>query len=112
MPQLQSHHYAIIRYYACADLPHEISDHASFWQLLTAMINFTVYDCTTSHMLLPWRIHAVNPPDITFRGFYYHEATRFIEGGPVASWLELDSTFVGTSKERLDLVDSNLRQWM
>ena len=31
--------------------------------------------------VVPWRIHGVSPPDVTFRGFYYHEASRFIEGG-------------------------------
>ena len=62
------------------------------------MIIFTVYNHTASRTLVPWRIHTVNPPDITFRGFYYHEATCFIEGGLVASRLELDSTFLGTSR--------------
>ena len=42
-----------------------------------------------SRTLVPWRIYAMNPLDITFRGFYYHEATHFIEGGPAASRLEL-----------------------
>ena len=56
------------------------------------MLNFTVYNRTASRTLVPWRIHALNPPDITFRGFCYHEATLFIEGGPAASRLELDST--------------------
>ena len=74
------------------------------------MLNFTVYNRTASRTLVPWRIHGVNRPDITFRGFSYHEATRFIEGGSLStSRLELISTFVGTSKERIDLVDSNLK---
>ena len=30
----------------------------------------------------------MNTSDITFQGFYYHEATRFIEGGLAASQLE------------------------
>ena len=59
-------------------------------------------------MLVPWRIHGVNLSDITYREFYYQEATRFIEGGSV-SQLELHSTFVGSSKEQMDLVDSNLK---
>ena len=30
---------------------------------------------------MPWRIHMVNPPDLTFRGFYHQKGERFIEGG-------------------------------
>ena len=50
----------------------------------------------------------MNLPDITCRGFYYQEATRFIKGRS-ASQLELHSTFVGSSKEKMYLVDSNLK---
>ena len=75
----------------------------------TLMLNFTVYNRSNSRTLVPWRIHGVNPPDISFRGFYHNEATRFIEGGSAASRLELQSTFVGASKERMDLVDSSLK---
>ena len=34
----------------------------------TEMLN---YNKASSKMLMPWRIHAVNPPDVTFHGFYY-----------------------------------------
>ena len=89
MPLLQSRHYAIICYCACADLLREIADHASFCQQCEYKLWSLTWQWTASRMLVPWRIHAVNPSDITFRGFYYHEATRFIEGGPAASRLEL-----------------------
>ena len=45
----------------------------------------------------------MNPPDTTFCGFYYQEATCYIEGG--SSQLELHSTYDGNS----NLVDSNLK---
>ena len=73
------------------------------------MLNFTVYSKTNRKMLVPWRIHGVNPPDVTFRGFYYQEGTRSIEGGSHSTQLELHCTYVGSSKDRLDLVDSNLK---
>ena len=74
------------------------------------MLNFSVYNKSNHKTVVPWRIHGVSPPDVTFRGFYHHEASRFIaEGGShSAAQLELHSTFVGTSKERIDLVDPNL----
>ena len=73
------------------------------------MLNFTVYNRSDRRTLVPWRIHGVNPPDISFRGFHYNEATHFIERGSAASQLELQNTFVGTSKERMDLGDSSLK---
>ena len=33
------------------------------------MLNFTVYKKTSRKTSVPWRIHVVNPPDLTFRGF-------------------------------------------
>ena len=44
------------------------------------MLNFCVYK-SNHKTVVPWRIYGVSPPDVTFRGFYYHEASRFIEGG-------------------------------
>ncbi len=55
---------------------------------------------------------AVTPPDVTFHGFYDEQGTRFVEGGlsgPSATQLELNTTFVGSSKEHLDQVDADLR---
>ena len=43
----------------------------------------------------------MNLPDITYQGFYHQEG--------LALQLDLHSTFVGSSKERMDLVDSNLK---
>ena len=43
------------------------------------MLNFTVYNKNSRKTLVPWRIHAVNLPDFTFRGFYHQEGARFIE---------------------------------
>ena len=99
----QVQHYAITCYCACADLfwyPCRRSLTTFFCQSLkctTLMLNFTVYNRSDSRTLVSWRIHGVNPPDISFLGFYHNEATRFIEGGSAASRLELQSTFVGAS---------------
>ena len=73
------------------------------------MLNFSVYEKCSRKTLVPWRISAVNPPDLTFRGFYHQEGTRFIERGSNSAQLELHSTFVGSSKDRLDAVDSDLK---
>ena len=43
------------------------------------MLNFTVYNKTSCKTSVPWRIHVVNPPDLTFSGFYHQEGARFIE---------------------------------
>ena len=40
-----------------------------FAQLLWCLLpNFTVYNKTSRKTSVPWRINAVNPPDLTFRG--------------------------------------------
>ena len=66
------------------------------------MLNFTVYiQQDQSQTSVPWRIHVVNPPDLTFRGFYHQEGARFIVDGSHLAQLELHSTFVG-SKDRLN----------
>ena len=57
------------------------------------MLNFCVYNKSNHKTVVPWRIHGVSPPDVTFRGFYSHEASRFIEGGShSAAQLELHYT--------------------
>ena len=37
----------------------------------TEMLNFINYNKTSSKMLVPRRVHVVNLPDVTFRGFYH-----------------------------------------
>ena len=51
----------------------------------------------------------VNPPDLTFRGFYDREGAPLIEGRSHSAQLELHSTFVGSSNDQLDAVDSDLQ---
>ena len=58
-----------------------------------------MYDKCRKKTLVPWRISVVNPPDLTFRGYYHREETRYIKCGP----------FVGSSKDQLDVVDSDLK---
>ena len=79
--------------------------------LYTKMLNFTVYHRTARKTLVPWRINKVTPPDVTFRGFYHEQGSRFVQGrssGPSATLLELHATYVGSSKEQLDQVDPDL----
>ena len=55
-------------------------------------------------------MHGLSSPDITFHAFYHQEVIRFIQGGSQdLSQKELDRTFVGSTKEEIDLVDQNLR---
>ena len=71
------------------------------------MLNFTVYNRTACRTLVPWRIHGVNPLDITFRGFYIPQS----DPGRIRVDVETGAQqyIVVTSKERMDLVDSNLK---
>ena len=75
------------------------------------MLNFTIHNRRDHKTLVPWRIHAVNPPDVTYRGFYHEHGSHFMEGGSAHSSaiFELHSTFVGQSKEQMDAVDSDLK---
>jgi len=57
------------------------------------MLNFNVYNKTSHKTSVPWRIHVVNPPDLSFRGFYHQEGARFIEDGSQSAQLELRSTY-------------------
>ena len=41
-----------------------------FCPTLCEMLYFTVYNKTSHKTSVPCRIRAVNPPDLTFRGFY------------------------------------------
>ena len=53
--------------------------------------------------LVPWTIEALNPPNVTFREFL---CSKFDLHGRTPR--ELDKTFVGRSKEKLDLVGADL----
>ena len=57
------------------------------------MLNFTMYNKTSRKTSVPWHIHVVNPPDLTFRGFYHQEGARFIEDESHSVPLELHSTY-------------------
>ena len=55
-------------------------------------------------------MHAANTPDITYRGVYCEYGSRFIEGGSLSTAMfELHDTFVGQSKEWMNIVDSDLK---
>ncbi len=61
------------------------------------LLNFTV--CESGKVILPWSIKALDPPNLTFKGFFLYLKL---------SDLELSQTYVGKAKDRLDLVDSDL----
>ena len=70
------------------------------------MLNFIVYNQATPKLLVPWRTYTLSPPDITLCAFFHKEVTRFIQGGSHDSLqLEVHRTFVGSSKQWMDLVD-------
>ena len=71
------------------------------------MLNFTVHNRRVHKTLVLWRIHAVNPPDITYHGFYHEHESHFIEGGSHS--VAIFGTFVGQSIELMDVVDSDLK---
>ena len=43
----------------------EVTDHT--FASRSMVLNFTAYNRTACRTLVPWRVHGVNPPDITFR---------------------------------------------
>ena len=71
------------------------------------LINFTVFNRTKGNTLLPWRTRPVQP-QITFRGFFYSEASPIIPGCHDRNELELSQVYVGKSKDVLDFVDSDV----
>ncbi len=64
-----------------------------------SIINFTVFCNTTKQTLLPWKITSVHPQSQTFKAFY--ESTKFPR-------TTLCQSYVGKSKDCLDLVDPSL----
>lgn len=61
------------------------------------LLNFTV--CEAGKVISPWSIKSVDPPNLTFKGFFLD--LRLVD-------LELSQTYVGRAKDKLDLVDSDL----
>ena len=50
----------------------------------------------------------ITTPKVTFRGFFQETGSLFIEAQS-SSYFELDCSFVGATKEKMDLVDSDLK---
>ena len=67
------------------------------------MLNYHVFCSSKNKTLVPWTIEALNPPNVTFREFLY---SKFDLHGRTPR--KLDKTFVGRSKEKLDLVGADL----
>ena len=72
-----------------------------------ALINWLVYCKSSKKTLVPWRISSVNLPKLTFHEYYYEEAKNFVAEGDRRN-RELDSVYVGKSKDECDGADINL----
>ena len=72
---------------------------------MSQMINVCV--TRPSKVLVSWRIHGIITPNVTFRGFFHETGSLFIEAQS-SSYFELDCSFIGATKEKVDLVDSDL----
>ena len=72
----------------------------TFSALTMGLLNYMVFCKSSQRTLATWKISSVEPPTLTFRGFF----EAYIQRGD----LELESTFVGKSKEHTDEVDSDL----
>ena len=73
------------------------------------MISYTILTSGSKKILAPWRIQLVNPPDVSFRGFFHETAVHGIESSNSGRY-ELQSTYVGKSKaEMMDEVDSDMK---
>ena len=70
MPPLQSRHYAIMCYCACADLLRGIADHASFCQQCNYKLWSLTWQWVASRTLVPWRIHG--------REYFRHHFSRIL----------------------------------
>ncbi len=70
-----------------------------------AMLNYSVYCKTARRYLVHWNIGFAEPPDVTFRGFFSTKVSPQI----MEPNRELEKTYVGKSKEKLDPVDSDMR---
>ena len=64
------------------------------------MLNYNVFCQTRNRTLVPWRVQALDPPNVTFQEFL---SSRVDFDG-----LELDKSFVGRSKENIDPVALDL----
>ena len=72
------------------------------------MISYTILTSGSKKTLAPWRIQSVNPPDVSFRGFFHETAVHGIESSNSGRY-ELQSTYVGKSKAEMDQVDSDMK---
>ena len=72
-----------------------------------ALVNTMVYCISDRRTILPLMIQAVDPPDTTFRTFYHSHVSCHLTSH-VDSPLQLKETFMGSKKEALDKVNSDL----
>ena len=69
-----------------------------------ALINCSVYCCSTKKMLMPWKITTVHPPSCTFKEFF----DKSLQEDCKKYNCNFSCVFVGKDKDLLDAVDSHL----
>ena len=69
-----------------------------------SILNYSVYCKTARRCHLPWSIGAITPPNATFRPFLATNIAQRVQEPN----RELDSAFVGASKDKLDSVNCDV----
>ena len=69
-----------------------------------SLLNYSVYCKTARRCLLPWNIGPITPPNATFRVFFTANVAPLVQEPN----RELEGTFVGSSKDKLDSVNCDM----
>ena len=70
---------------------------------MSALVNVQVYCSSLKRTLSPWQIMSPHPPDVSFSDFFEHTIAGMLEKP-----CELESVYVGKSKDVLDKADKYL----
>ena len=73
-----------------------------------AILNISVMCLSRKTTILPWNIVYVSETDHSFRDFFKHSIQPRLPSASIESWIDLVKAEVGTSKDKLDLVDLSL----
>ena len=73
-----------------------------------AILNVSVVCLYTKTTILPWNIICVSEAEHSFRDFFEHSIRPCLPSTFIKSWIDLVKVEVGTSKDKMDLVDLNL----
>lgn len=70
------------------------------------MVNCSVYDRVENKTIFPWKILCIDQPGSTVEQFFDESVSQKIENAPKE--LELESVFLGKSKDSLDRIEVSL----